>query len=84
MPHGTGEVGKIGETMTYEDLMKCVKDRLPTRQAITANYVQSRYHVLQMMARKIILDLQDEKLIGREWDPQLGGYPVLLEKGEKA
>jgi ribosomal protein S25 len=66
--------------MNYADLMQCVRERLPTRQAITANYVQSRYHILQMVARKVIQDLQEEGLIGKTWDAVLGGYPVLVEK----
>ena len=66
--------------MTNEDLMTNVKNKLPSRQAITATWIQCRYHVLQMQARKCIADLQDEGLIGQDWDTQLGGYPVLHQQ----
>lgn len=65
--------------MTYQELMDNVKERLPSRDAITVNYVQARYHVLQSLARKVIEDLQDEGLISREWSTQLGGYAVVKE-----
>jgi ribosomal protein S25 len=65
--------------MDYQELMGNVKARLATREAITANYIQCRYHVLQSSARKVIQDLQDEGLIGREWSVGLGGYPVVKE-----
>jgi hypothetical protein len=67
--------------MSYEELLECVRARLASHQAISMDYVRSRYRVLQMMARKVIQDLQDEGLIGREWDVELRGYPVLKQEG---
>lgn len=66
--------------MTYEELLQTVKAKLPSREAITANFIQMRYRVLQMQARKCISELQDQGLISREWDVRLGGYPVVKEK----
>ncbi len=63
--------------MTYEELMVNVRAKLPSRQAITANWIQCRYRVLQMMARRCIQELQEDGSISREWDPRLGGYEVL-------
>jgi len=65
--------------MTQQELMDTVKAKLPTRDAITVNFVQMRYRVLQAQARKVIADLQNDGLIGKEWDAALGGYPVVKE-----
>lgn len=65
--------------MTQAELLNTVKAKLPAREAITANWIQCRYHVLQMSARKCIEQLQSEGLIGREWSVTLGGYPVVKE-----
>jgi ribosomal protein S25 len=69
--------------MTQAELMKTVKAKLPTRQAITVNFVQQRYRVLQSQARRCIEDLQDEGLISRNWSTELGGYPVTFQIGVK-
>lgn len=63
--------------MTYAELLQTVKAKLPSRTAITANWIQMRYRVLQMEARKCVQELQAEGLVGREWDTKLGGYPVV-------
>jgi ribosomal protein S25 len=62
--------------MTQTELYETVKAKLPTREAITVNWVQCRYRVLQSQARQVIADLKAEGLIGKDWDPSLGGYPV--------
>lgn len=63
--------------MTQEEVMQCVRAKLPSRMAITATWIQARYHCLQSQARAIIATLQDEGKISKEWDPQLGGYAVV-------
>ena len=67
----------------YEDLLKLIKERLPSRQGMSVDYVWSRYRVLRTVARKVIDDLQREELIGQEWSVELGGYPVLVQEGER-
>ena len=66
--------------MNYKELYENVKRKVPERQAITAIFVQMRYHTLQADARRCIAQLQEEGLIGREWDTSLGGYPVLVKE----
>jgi hypothetical protein len=68
--------------MTNNELMQNVKAKLPSREAITATFIQMRYRVLQSQARQCIADLQADGLIGTEWDPQLGGYPVIKQQEE--
>lgn len=63
--------------MNHDELMANVKNKLASKPAITANWIQQRYHVLQMQARKCIQDLQEQGLIGQEWSTRLGGYPVI-------
>lgn len=63
--------------MSYAELYETVKTKITSRQAITTIYIQMRYHTLQSDARRCVAQLQDEGLIGREWDPSLGGYPVI-------
>jgi ribosomal protein S25 len=64
--------------MTYDELMINVRNKLPSRVAITAIWIQQRYRVLQSQARRCIADLQEQGLVGKDWDPCLGGYPILL------
>ncbi len=70
--------------MNYADLLKTVKERLPSRQAITVDYVWARYRVMRTVAHKVIADLQREELIGREWSTELGGYRVWKKETENA
>ncbi len=70
--------------MNYVDLLQTVKERLPSRQAITVDYIWSRYRVMRTVARKVIDDLQREQLIGKDWNAALGGYPVLVKEAENA
>jgi hypothetical protein len=65
--------------MNQSELLQTVRAKLPTREAITATFIQMRYRVLQSQARQCIADLQRAGLIGQEWDPQMGGYPVIKE-----
>lgn len=66
--------------MTYAELYETVKKKITGRQAITAIFIQMRYHTLQADARRCLAQLQEEGLIGREWDMSLGGYPVLKKE----
>lgn len=66
--------------MNQVELLQTVKAKLPTREAITAVFIQQRYHVLQSQARQCIATLQAERLIGTEWNVGLGGYPVLVKE----
>ena len=68
------------ETMTQDELGKCVRAKLAGRMAINVVFIQQRYHVLQSQARRCILDLQEAGLISWEWDPKLGGYAVLKQE----
>jgi hypothetical protein len=70
--------------MNYADLLMTVKERLPSRRAISVDYIWSRYRVLRTVARKVIDDLQREELIGRDWNTEFGGYPVLVKEVENA
>lgn len=69
--------------MRYDDLYRTVRAILASRKAVTVIFIQMRYLVLQAEARRCVAQLQDEGLIGREWDASLGGYPVLAGQGEK-
>ncbi len=66
--------------MNQIELLQAVKIKLPTRDAVTAIFIQMRYHVLHAQAHQCITDLQAEGLIGKEWDSSLGGYPVLVKE----
>lgn len=66
--------------MTYAELYETVKAKIASRQAVTTIFIQMRYHTLQSEARRCVRQLQDEGLIGREWDMSLGGYPVLAKE----
>lgn len=70
--------------MSYAELYETVKAKIASRKAITVIFVQMRYHTLQSDARRCVAQLQEEGLIGREWDMSLGGYPVVKQEGEKA
>ena len=69
--------------MTYDDLMLNVRNKLPSRAAITSNWIQQRYHVLQGEARQCLAELQAENLVATEWNTHLGGYQVLVGETEK-
>ena len=69
--------------MTYEDLMLNVRNKLLSRAAITAVWIQQRYHVLQGEARQCLAELQRDGLVAREWNTNLGGYQVLIGETEK-
>jgi hypothetical protein len=66
--------------MTNDELLQTVRAKLPSREAITTTFIQMRYRVLQSQARQCITDLQQAGLISSEWNPQMGGYPVIKVK----
>lgn len=71
-------------SMNYAELYKMVKESIAGRQAVTTIFIQMRHRTLQADARRCLAQLQDEELVGKDWDTALGGYPVLMKEAENA